>query len=141
MSKLLTVQELLNQHSSQDSTGNVSLSLEADLLLNDSVLTELRQLLKNDPSLATLEVVSKEGNTLGYLSRKAITDYQYDLTHDRNANKQTMGGSISQLEGREFTIPRFRCDVNHPPRELIIAIARQQPIVCPTCGNPMTLVE
>ncbi len=143
MSKLLIAQQLLNQHSVQDVDGNISLSLEANLLLNDSVLANLRQLLKNDSSIRTIEIVSKEGNILGYLPRKAISDCIRNRMHDRMAREGTLGGDIGQPEGKllQATFPRFRCSVKHCSRELIVADDRQQPIFCPACGLPMILVE
>jgi hypothetical protein len=141
MSELLTVQQLLEKNSSQDAGDHIFLSLEADLLLTDAALTEIIKPLKADPSITTIEVISQEGNTLGYLSRKAILDYLSELMDDLISAQQSMGGNISRLEGMPLTVPRFRCSIDHAPRELIVTFGSQLPVACPACGRPMTLVE
>lgn len=91
-----------------------------------------------DDAIQGLEVITSEGQSLGFISSEAMLNY----VEAQVLEEPTMGGSIGELEGDLLSdAPLFRCDRHNPPDEILVVIARPNLLKCSICGQPMQRVE
>ena len=141
MTQILTARELLAQEPQTSSDLENTFRLDTDLLLDDSAFNPIRKMLQEDRSINGLEVVGKDGESLGIISRKTFFLYIRELELLKNRQKQTMGGNIGQLEGKppSSMMAIFVCKCSDPP--VTKSISRPKPINCPQCGQQMTFSQ
>ncbi len=136
MSKTLTPRELLEQYPGQ-TVLKPAPRIEADLPLKNKALDRLIDLFEDD-AIQGLEVITTEGESLGFISHEAMREY----IEAKLFEEPTMGGNIGKLEGDLLSdAPLFRCDRHNPPDEILVAIARPNLLKCSICGQPMQRVE
>lgn len=136
MSKTLTARELLAQHPGQ-AIIKPARRIEADLPLKHSAMDRLMEIFE-DADVQGLEVITSEGESLGFISSEAMLNY----VEDQVLEEPTMGGNIGQLGGDTPTDALlFRCNLHTPPDEILIAIFRPNLLKCSICGKLMQRVE
>jgi hypothetical protein len=131
----MTFEELLHQSTDPVPTGQ-TLAVDADIMLEDSVLDAVNQHFLTDESLVGLAVITPDGKTLGVIPLNTFLDY---LEAQQNNATRVRGGGLDMLAGHAVSeVPFYRCDRHEPPYQRLSWDA--QPI-CRTCGQPMKRAE
>jgi hypothetical protein len=131
----MTFEELLHQSTDPVPTGQ-TLAVDADIMLEDSVLDAVNRHFLADESLVGLAVITPDGKTLGVIPLNTFLDY---LEAQQNNATRVRGGGLDMLAGHAVSeVPFYRCDRHEPPYQRLSWDA--QPI-CRTCGQPMKRAE
>ena len=131
----MTFEELLHQSTDPVPTGQ-TLAVDADIMLEDSVLDAVNRHFLADESLVGLAVITPDGKTLGVIPLNTFLDY---LEAQQSIATRVRGGGLDRLPGHTVSdVPFYRCDRHEPPCQRLSWDA--QPL-CQVCGQPMKRAE
>jgi hypothetical protein len=131
----ITFEELLHKSTDPVPTDQ-TLAVDANLMLEDSVLDAVNQHFLADESLVGLAVIASDGKTLGVIPLNTFLDY---LQAQQSNTTRVRGGGLDRLAGHAVSdVPFYRCDRHEPAYQRLSWDA--QPM-CRICGQPMKRAE